>query len=163
MEDKFVIFNGVLCSKYLTRMKGYAERDLDDELKKRKIGFSEFLKITEKIYNQNKIESLKFKYNELDKIIDGSNLIFSLPFSGCSELLNVYPNTLNSIKLPVLKKEEEILFILKRDEKNIKLKSDLKNILIRINEISLILKKEVESYNNDLKIMLKRKEEELYF
>lgn len=163
MEDKFVIFNGVLCSKYLTRMKGYAERDLDDELKKRKIGFSEFLKITEKIYNQNKIESLKFKYNELDKIIDGSNLIFSLPFSGCSELLNVYPNTLKSIKLPVLKKEEEILFILKRDEKNIKLKSDLKNILIRINEISLILKKEVESYNNDLKIMLKRKEEELYF
>ena len=35
MEDEFIIFNGVLCSKYLTRMRGYAERDLEDELKKR--------------------------------------------------------------------------------------------------------------------------------
>lgn len=39
MEDKFIIFNGVLCSKYLTRMKGYAERDLEDELKKKKDKF----------------------------------------------------------------------------------------------------------------------------
>ena len=163
MEDKFIIFNGVLCSKYLTRMKGYAERDLEDELKKRKISFSEFLKITEKVYNQNKIESLKFKYSELDKIIDGTDLIFSLPFSGCEELLNVYPNSLQGIKLPILKKEEEILFVLKKNEKKIKLKNDLKNILIKINEVSLVLKKEVENYNNDLKTMLKKKEEELYF
>ena len=163
MEDKFIIFNGVLCSKYLTRMKGYAERDLEDELKKRKINFSEFLKITEKVYNQNKIESLKFKYSELDKIIDGTDLIFSLPFSGCEELLNVYPNSLQGIKLPILKKEEEILFVLKKNEKKIKLKNDLKNILIKINEVSLVLKKEVENYNNDLKTMLKKKEEELYF
>lgn len=163
MEDKFIIFNGVLCSKYLTRMRGYAERDLEDELKKRKISFSEFLKITEKVYNQNKIESLKFKYSELDKIIDGTDLIFSLPFSGCEELLNVYPNSLQGIKLPILKKEEEILFVLKKNEKKIKLKNDLKNILIKINEVSLVLKKEVENYNNDLKTMLKKKEEELYF
>lgn len=163
MEDKFIIFNGVLCSKYLTRMRGYAERDLEDELKKRKISFSEFLKITEKIYNQNKIESLKFRYSELDKIIDGTDLIFSLPFSGCEELLNVYPNSLQIIKLPVLKKEEEILFILKKNKKKINLKSDLKDILIKINEVSLILKEEVENYNNDLKTMLKRKEKELYF
>ena len=163
MEDKFIIFNGVLCSKYLTRMRGYAERDLEDELKKRKISFSEFLKITEKVYNQNKIESLKFRYSELDKIIDGTDLIFSLPFSGCEELLNVYPNSLQIIKLPVLKKEEEILFVLKKNEKKIKLKNDLKNILIKINEVSLVLKKEVENYNNDLKTMLKKKEEELYF
>ena len=163
MEDKFIIFNGVLCSKYLTRMKGYAERDLENELKKRKINFSEFLKITEKVYNQNKIESLKFKYSELDKIIDGTDLIFSLPFSGCEELLNVYPNSLQGIKLPILKKEEEILFVLKKNEKKIKLKNDLKNILIKINEVSLVLKKEVENYNNDLKTMLKKKEEELYF
>ena len=163
MEDKFIIFNGVLCSKYLTRMKGYAERDLEDELKKRKINFSEFLKITEKVYNQNKIESLKFKYSELDKIIDGTDLIFSLPFSGCEELLNVYPNSLQGIKLPILKKEEEILFVLKKNEKKIKLKNDSKNILIKINEVSLVLKKEVENYNNDLKTMLKKKEEELYF
>lgn len=163
MEDKFIIFNGVRCSKYLTRMRGYAERDLEDELKKRKISFSEFLKITEKVYNQNKIESLKFKYGELDKIIDGTDLIFSLPFSGCEELLNVYPNSLQVIKLPVLKKEEEILFVLKKNEKKIKLKNDLKNILIKINEVSLILKKEVENYNNGLKTMLKKKEEELYF
>ena len=163
MEDKFIIFNGVLCSKYLTRMRGYAERDLEDELKKRKISFSEFLKITEKVYNQNKIESLKFRYSELDKIIDGTDLIFSLPFSGCEELLNVYPNSLQIIKLPVLKKEEEILFILKKNKKKINLKSDLKDILIKINEVSLILKEEVENYNNDLKTMLKRKEKELYF
>ena len=163
MEDKFIIFNGVLCSKYLTRMRGYAERHLEDELKKRKISFSEFLKITEKVYNQNKIESLKFKYSELDKIIDGTDLIFSLPFSGCEELLNVYPNSLQVIKLPILKKEEEILFVLKKNEKKIKLKNDLKNILIKINEVSLVLKKEVENYNNDLKTMLKKKEEELYF
>ncbi|WP_294708480.1 hypothetical protein [uncultured Fusobacterium sp.] len=163
MEDKFIIFNGVLCSKYLTRMRGYAERDLEDELKKRKISFSEFLKITEKVYNQNKIESLKFRYSELDKIIDGTDLIFSLPFSGCEELLNVYPNSLQIIKLPVLKKEEEILFILKKNKKKINLKNDLKDILIKINEVSLILKEEVENYNNDLKTMLKRKEKELYF
>ena len=163
MEDKFIIFNGVLCSKYLTRMRGYAERDLEDELKKRKISFSEFLKITEKVYNQNKIESLKFRYSELDKIIDGTDLIFSLPFSGCEELLNVYPNSLQIIKLPVLKKEEEILFILKKNKKKINLKNDLKDILIKINEVSLILKEEVENYNNDLKPMLKRKEKELYF
>ena len=154
---------GVLCSKYLTRMRGYAERDLEDELKKRKISFSEFLKITEKVYNQNKIESLKFRYSELDKIIDGTDLIFSLPFSGCEELLNVYPNSLQIIKLPVLKKEEEILFILKKNKKKINLKNDLKDILIKINEVSLILKEEVENYNNDLKTMLKRKEKELYF
>lgn len=163
MEDKFIIFNGVLCSKYLTRMRGYAERDLEDELKKRKISFSEFLKITEKVYNQNKIESLKFRYSEFDKIIDGTDLIFSLPFSGCEELLNVYPNSLQIIKLPVLKKEEEILFILKKNKKKINLKNDLKDILIKINEVSLILKEEVENYNNDLKTMLKRKEKELYF
>lgn len=163
MEDKFIIFNGVLCSKYLTRMRGYAERDLEDELKKRKISFSEFLKITEKVYNQNKIESLKFRYSELDKIIDGTDLIFSLPFSGCEELLNVYPNSLQIIKLPVLKKEEEILFILKKNKKKINLKNDLKDILLKINEVSLILKEEVENYNNDLKTMLKRKEKELYF
>ena len=163
MEDKFIIFNGVLCSKYLTRMRGYAERDLEDELKKRKISFSEFLKITEKVYNQNKIESLKFRYSELDKIIDGTDLIFSLPFSGCEELLNVYPNSLQIIKLPVLKKEEEILFILKKNKKKINLKNDLKDILIKINEVSLILKEEVENYNNDLKTMLKRKDKELYF
>lgn len=163
MEDKFIIFNGVLCSKYLTRMRGYAERDLEDELKKRKISFSEFLKITEKVYNQDKIESLKFRYSELDKIIDGTDLIFSLPFSGCEELLNVYPNSLQIIKLPVLKKEEEILFILKKNKKKINLKNDLKDILIKINEVSLILKEEVENYNNDLKTMLKRKEKELYF
>lgn len=163
MKDKFIIFNGVLCSKYLTRMRGYAERDLEDELKKRKISFSEFLKITEKVYNQNKIESLKFRYSELDKIIDGTDLIFSLPFSGCEELLNVYPNSLQIIKLPVLKKEEEILFILKKNKKKINLKNDLKDILIKINEVSLILKEEVENYNNDLKTMLKRKEKELYF
>ena len=163
MEDQFIIFNGVLCSKYLTRMRGYAERDLEDELKKRKISFSEFLKITEKVYNQNKIESLKFRYSELDKIIDGTDLIFSLPFSGCEELLNVYPNSLQIIKLPVLKKEEEILFILKKNKKKINLKNDLKDILIKINEVSLILKEEVENYNNDLKTMLKRKEKELYF
>lgn len=36
MENKFIIFNGILCSKYLTRMKGYAEQYLKDELKKRK-------------------------------------------------------------------------------------------------------------------------------
>ncbi|MFR1675745.1 MAG: hypothetical protein ACLSVP_03530, partial [Fusobacterium sp.] len=100
--------------------------------------------------------------SELDKIIEGSDLIFSLPFSGCDELLNVYPNSLKVIKLPILKKEEEILFSLKRGEKSIKVKNDLKNILIKINEISLILKREVENYNNDLKIMLKKKEEELY-
>ncbi|WP_308575685.1 hypothetical protein, partial [uncultured Fusobacterium sp.] len=135
MEDKFIIFNGVLCSKYLTRMRGYAERDLEDELKKRKISFSEFLKITEKVYNQNKIESLKFRYSELDKIIDGTDLIFSLPFSGCEELLNVYPNSLQIIKLPVLKKEEEILFILKKNKKKINLKNDLKDILIKIKEV----------------------------
>ena len=51
---------------------------------------------------------------------------------------------------------------MKKGEKSIKLKNDLKNILIKINEISLILKREVENYNNDLKIMLKKKEEELY-
>ena len=114
MEDKFIIFNGVLCSKYLTRMRGYAERDLEDELKKRKISFSEFLKITEKVYNQNKIESLKFRYSELDKIIDGTDLIFSLPFSGCEELLNVYPNSLQIIKLPVLKKERDSFYFEKK-------------------------------------------------
>ena len=106
---------------------------------------------------------MKFRYSELDKIIDGTDLIFSLPFSGCEELLNVYPNSLQIIKLPVLKKEEEILFILKKNKKKINLKNDLKDILIKINEVSLILKEEVENYNNDLKTMLKRKEKELYF
>ncbi|WP_462354966.1 hypothetical protein [Fusobacterium ulcerans] len=164
MEDRFVIFTGTICSTYLNRMRDYAMRDLENETKKGKTNFLKFSKIVEKIYNENKIESLNFSYDEIRKIEDKNRIIFSLPFSGSGELLKVSPDTIDGLKLPVMRKEEEIIFSLKetefKDEHEIK--EELVNLLTKINEICSFLKKEIENYNKDLANMLKEKSVELY-
>lgn len=164
MEDKFIIFNGMVCSNYLNRMKNYAMRDLTNETKKGKINFAKFSKIAEKIYNNNKIECLKFLYSELEKITCENKMKFSLPFSGCEELLKVCPDSFNDLRLPVLKKGNQIIFFLKEseDQSSTEIKKELKTILIKINEICKILKKEIEIYNIELAAMLKEKSQELY-
>lgn len=116
MEDRFVIFTGTICSTYLNRMRDYAMRDLENETKKGKTNFLKFSKIVEKIYNENKIESLNFSYDEIRKIEEKNRIIFSLPFSGSGELLKVSPDTIDGLKLPVMRKEEEIIFSLKETE-----------------------------------------------
>ncbi|GAA6323360.1 hypothetical protein [Fusobacterium ulcerans] len=164
MEDRFVIFTGTICSTYLNRMRDYAMRDLENETKKGKTNFLKFSKIVEKIYNENKIESLNFSYDEIRKIEEKNRIIFSLPFSGSGELLKVSPDTIDGLKLPVMRKEEEIIFSLKetefKDEHEIK--EELVNLLTKINEICSFLKKEIENYNKDLANMLKEKSVELY-
>ncbi|RGY62556.1 hypothetical protein DXA30_12105 [Fusobacterium ulcerans] len=164
MEDRFVIFTGTICSTYLNRMRDYAMRDLENETKKGKTNFLKFSKIVEKIYNENKIESLNFSYDEIRKIEEKNRIIFSLPFSGSGELLKVSPDTIDGLKLPVMRKEEEIIFSLKetefKDEHEIK--EELGNLLTKINEICSFLKKEIENYNKDLANMLKEKSVELY-
>ena len=164
MEDRFVIFTGTICSTYLNRMRDYAMRDLENETKKGKTNFLKFSKIVEKIYNENKIESLNFSYDEIRKIEEKNRIIFSLPFSGSGELLKVSPDTIDGLKLPVMRKEEEIIFSLKetefKDEHEIK--EELVNLLTKINEICILLKKEIENYNKDLANMLKEKSVELY-
>ncbi|AVQ28948.1 hypothetical protein C4N20_12935 [Fusobacterium ulcerans] len=164
MEDRFVIFTGTICSTYLNRMRDYAMRDLENETKKGKTNFLKFSKIVEKIYNENKIESLNFSYDEIRKIEEKNRIIFSLPFSGSGELLKVSPDTIDGLKLPVMRKEEEIIFSLKetefKDEHEIK--EELINLLTKINEICSFLKKEIENYNKDLANMLKEKSVELY-
>lgn len=164
MEDRFVIFTGIICSTYLNRMRDYAMRDLENETKKGKTNFLKFSKIVEKIYNENKIESLNFSYDEIRKIEEKNRIIFSLPFSGSGELLKVSPDTIDGLKLPVMRKEEEIIFSLKetefKDEHEIK--EELVNLLTKINEICSFLKKEIENYNKDLANMLKEKSVELY-
>ncbi|MDH6459158.1 hypothetical protein M2102_002808 [Fusobacterium sp. PH5-7] len=164
MEDRFVIFTGTICSTYLNRMRDYAMRDLENETKKGKTNFLKFSKIVEKIYNENKIESLNFSYGEIRKIEEKNRIIFSLPFSGSGELLKVSPDTIDGLKLPVMRKEEEIIFSLKetefKDEHEIK--EELVNLLTKINEICSFLKKEIENYNKDLANMLKEKSVELY-
>ena len=104
MEDRFVIFTGTICSTYLNRMRDYAMRDLENETKKGKTNFLKFSKIVEKIYNENKIESLNFSYDEIRKIEEKNRIIFSLPFSGSGELLKVSPDTIDGLKLPVMRK-----------------------------------------------------------
>ncbi|EHO81505.1 hypothetical protein [Fusobacterium ulcerans] len=164
MEDRFVIFTGTICSTYLNRMRDYAMRDLENETKKGKTNFLKFSKIVEKIYNENKIESLNFSYDEIRKIEEKNRIIFSLPFSGSGELLKVSPDAIDGLKLPVMRKEEEIIFSLKetefKDEHEIK--EELVNLLTKINEICSFLKKEIENYNKDLANMLKEKSVELY-
>ena len=164
MEDRFVIFTGTICSTYLNRMRDYAMRDLENETKKGKTNFLKFSKIVEKIYNENKIESLNFSYDEIRKIEEKNRIIFLLPFSGSGELLKVSPDTIDGLKLPVMRKEEEIIFSLKetefKDEHEIK--EELVNLLTKINEICSFLKKEIENYNKDLANMLKEKSVELY-
>ncbi|WP_462424300.1 hypothetical protein [Fusobacterium ulcerans] len=164
MEDRFVIFTGTICSTYLNKMRDYAMRDLENETKKGKTNFLKFSKIVEKIYNENKIESLNFSYDEIRKIEEKNRIIFSLPFSGSGELLKVSPDTIDGLKLPVMRKEEEIIFSLKetefKDEHEIK--EELVNLLTKINEICSFLKKEIENYNKDLANMLKEKSVELY-
>ena len=164
MEDRFVIFTGTICSTYLNRMRDYAMRDLENETKKGKTNFLKFSKIVEKIYNENKIESLNFSYDEIRKTEEKNRIIFSLPFSGSGELLKVSPDTIDGLKLPVMRKEEEIIFSLKetefKDEHEIK--EELVNLLTKINEICSFLKKEIENYNKDLANMLKEKSVELY-
>lgn len=164
MEDRFVIFTGTICSTYLNRMRDYAMRDLENETKKGKTNFLKFSKIVEKIYNENKIESLNFSYDEIRKIEEKNRIIFSLPFSGSGELLKVSPDTIDGLKLPVMRKEEEIIFSLKETEfKNEhEIKEELVNLLTKINEICSFLKKEIENYNKDLANMLKEKSVELY-
>ena len=139
-------------------------RDLENETKKGKTNFLKFSKIVEKIYNENKIESLNFSYDEIRKIEEKNRIIFSLPFSGSGELLKVSPDTIDGLKLPVMRKEEEIIFSLKetefKDEHEIK--EELVNLLTKINEICSFLKKEIENYNKDLANMLKEKSVELY-
>lgn len=131
---------------------------------RRKTNFLKFSKIVEKIYNENKIESLNFSYDEIRKIEEKNRIIFSLPFSGSGELLKVSPDTIDGLKLPVMRKEEEIIFSLKetefKDEHEIK--EELVNLLTKINEICSFLKKEIENYNKDLANMLKEKSVELY-
>lgn len=87
-----------------------------------------------------------------------------MPFSGSGELLKVSPDTIDGLKLPVMRKEEEIIFSLKetefKDEHEIK--EELVNLLTKINEICSFLKKEIENYNKDLANMLKEKSVELY-
>ena len=164
MEDKFIIFNGMVCSNYLNRMKDYAIRDLENETRKGKTNFTKFSKAAEKIYNDNKIECLKFLYSELEKIADGNRMMFSLPFSGCEELLKVCPDSFSGLRLPVLRREDQIIFFLKEDEdeKNGELKKELKAVLVKINEICGALKKEIEIYNRELADMLRKKSQELY-
>lgn len=87
-----------------------------------------------------------------------------MPFSGSGELLKVSPDAIDGLKLPVMRKEEEIIFSLKetefKDEHEIK--EELVNLLTKINEICSFLKKEIENYNKDLANMLKEKSVELY-
>lgn len=164
MEDRFIIFTGTICSTYLSRMRDYALRDLENETKKGKTNFSKFSKIVEKIYNENKIEYLNFSYDKIKKIVEKNRIIFSLPFSGSGELLKVSPDALEGIKLPVMRKEEQIIFFLKETEfKNEhEIKEELVNLLSKINEICSFLKKEIESYNKELADMLKEKSVETY-
>ena len=164
MEDKFNIFTGTICSTYLNRMRDYALRDLENETKKGKTNFLKFSKMVEKIYKENKIEYLNFSYGEIKEIVEKNKIIFSLPFSGSGELLKVSPDSIEGIKLPVMRKEENIIFSLKETEfKNEhEIKEELINHLTKINEICSFLKKEIESYNKDLADMLKEKSIELY-
>lgn len=154
MEDRFVIFTGTICSTYLNRMRDYAMRDLENETKKGKTNFLKFSKIVEKIYNENKIESLNFSYDEIRKIEEKNRIIFSLPFSGSGELLKVSPDTIDGLKLPVMRKEEEIIFSLKetefKDEHEIK--EELVNLLTKINEICSFLKKKLKTIIRILQI-----------
>ncbi|MDU1912119.1 hypothetical protein [Fusobacterium sp.] len=164
MEDKFIIFTGTICSTYLSRMRDYALRDLENEAKKGKSNFSKFSKTIEKIYNENKIEHLNFSYDKIKKIVEKNRIIFSLPFSGSGELLKVSPDAIAGIKLPVMRKEEHIVFFLKETEfKNEhEIKEELVNLLTKINEICSFLKKEIESYNKELADILKEKSIESY-
>lgn len=164
MEDRFVIFTGTICSTYLSRMRDYALRDLENETKKGKTNFLKFSKIVEKIYNENRIEHLNFSYNEIKKMEEKNRIGFSLPFSGSGELLKVSPDKIEGIKLPVMRKEEEIIFFLKETEfKNEhEIKEELGNLLTKINKICGFLKKEIENYNKELADMLKEKSVELY-
>ena len=150
MEDKFIIFTGTICSTYLNRMRDYALRDLENETKKGKTNFLKFSKMVEKIYKENKIEYLNFSYGEIKEIVEKNKIIFSLPFSGSGELLKVSPDSIEGIKLPVMRKDEH------------EIKEELINHLTKINEICSFLKKEIESYNRDLADMLKEKSIELY-
>ncbi|WP_308008239.1 hypothetical protein [uncultured Fusobacterium sp.] len=164
MEDRFIIFTGTICSTYLSRMRDYALRDLENETKKGKTNFLKFSKIVEKIYKENKIDHLNFSYGEIKKIVEKNKIIFSLPFSGSGELLKVSPNSIEGLKLPVMRREEEIIFSLKETEfKNEhEIKEELINLLDKINEICSFLKKEIEGYNKELADMLKEKSVELY-
>ncbi|BBA51202.1 hypothetical protein [Fusobacterium varium] len=164
MEDRFIIFTGTICSTYLSRMRDYALRDLENETKKGKTNFLKFSKIVEKIYKENKIDYLNFSYGEIKKIVEKNKIIFSLPFSGSGELLKVSPNSIEGLKLPVMRREEEIIFSLKETEfKNEhEIKEELINLLDKINEICSFLKKEIEGYNKELADMLKEKSVELY-
>ena len=164
MEDRFIIFTGTICSTYLSRMRDYALRDLENETKKGKTNFLKFSKIVEKIYKENKIDYLNFSYGEIKKIVEKNKIIFSLPFSGSGELLKVSPNSIEGLKLPVMRREEEVIFSLKETEfKNEhEIKEELINLLDKINEICSFLKKEIEGYNKELADMLKEKSVELY-
>lgn len=164
MEDRFIIFTGTICSTYLNRMRDYALRDLENETKKGKTNFLKFSKIVEKIYKENKIDYLNFSYGEIKKIVEKNKIIFSLPFSGSGELLKVSPDSIEGLKLPVMRREEEIIFSLKETEfKNEhEIKEELVNLLDKINEICSFLKKEIEGYNKELADMLKEKSVELY-
>ena len=145
-------------------MRDYALRDLENETKKGKTNFLKFSKIVEKIYKENKIDYLNFSYGEIKKIVEKNKIIFSLPFSGSGELLKVSPNSIEGLKLPVMRREEEIIFSLKETEfKNEhEIKEELINLLDKINEICSFLKKEIEGYNKELADMLKEKSVELY-
>ena len=107
---------------------------------------------------------MNFSYNEIKKMEEKNRIGFSLPFSGSGELLKVSPDKIEGIKLPVMRKEEEIIFFLKETEfKNEhEIKEELVNLLTKINEICGFLKKEIENYNKELADMLKEKSVELY-
>lgn len=164
MEDKFIIFTGTICSAYLNRMRDYALRDLENETKKGRTNFLKFSKIVERIYKENKIEHLNFSFGEIKKIVEKNRVIFSLPFSGSGELLKVSPDSIEGIKLPVMRKEEEIIFFLKETEfKNEhEIKEELVSLLSKINEICSFLRKEIERYNKELADMLKERSVETY-
>lgn len=148
MRDKFIAFNRISCDYYLGEMKKYAIRDLKDETKKMVTSFNQFSKVIENIHNKNKIEPLKFLYEEIRRIDKKDSAIFHLKYIGNGELLETFPKLIKPLKLPIIRKEKEIIFILKKNENeiNIKLEFYLKNL----HEISECLKKEIESYNNDL-------------
>lgn len=159
-RDKFVIFNRVSCEYYLNQMKSYALRDLKDEAKKMRTNFRKFSKIIDNIYDENKILPLEFFFNEIKRIDKKDSAIFYLRFIGDGELLETFPQSIKPLKLPIIKKEGEIIFHLKKNKIEIDLK--LKNYLKNLHEISKCLKKEVEIYNCDLQKKLKIKGMKLY-
>lgn len=160
MRDKFVIFNGVSCECYLNRMRNYALRDLKDEAKKMRTGLKKFSEVIEEIHEKNKIEPLEFLYEEIKRIDKKDVAIFYLKFTGNDELLETFPDSIKPLKLPIIKKEGEIVFVLKKNKIDINLK--LKKYLKNLQEGSEALKIKVEKHNKDLLERLKKKGERLY-